>query len=265
MQPSRIGTDEFSILTYWSNLLFFGHCVQCISFRVVLWFGSWHWTKDDRPSPEKGNHCSRHRWTLKCQWSLYHCIQTLLPFSWRWCVMIRLLIMKCCSVSLKQRCYWTERLPTLLLCTSNQCFNHFKHCPCMSLCVPCSPSCRRNASLKEWNWRNRIFCVHLHPWIMLVTMRHVMIPLNTGHVYALVYVRCHFQFHFHEWPCYFFEWREAKCNHGGRFYSSVCVLTILGRADNILKKNSRYCGWLLFFRWKKNIFINVCSSWLSVS
>jgi len=73
---------------------------------------------------------------------------------------------------------------------------------------------------------------------MLFTMRHVMISLNTGHVYALEYVRCHFQFHFHEWPCYSCKRREAKCNHGGRFYSSVCVLTILERADNILKKKT---------------------------
>jgi hypothetical protein len=141
------------------------------------------------------------------------------------------------------------------LCASNRCCNHFKHCPCMSLCVPCSPSCRRHSSHTELNWKERILCIHPHPWVMLVTMRHVKIPLNTGHVCALVYGNRHFQFHFCEWPRYSCEWREAKCNHRGRFCSSVCVLTILGRADNIFKKkNSRYCGWLLFFRWKKYFY-----------
>jgi hypothetical protein len=100
---------------------------------------------------------------------------------------------------------------------------------------------------------------------VLFTKTPVMIPLDTGCVYALAGGNIHFQFHFQEWPRCTSERREAKCNHRGRFYSSVCVLTILGRADNIFKKTLNIVDGC-YFSDEKNIFINVvCSSWLSIT
>lgn len=143
---------QMNATLYLTEVIFFSlDIIQCISFRLVIWFGSWRWKIDDGPSPEKEGPFNRHRWTSK--YSSSSCPNTLNHFlehnvSWLDCSLLS--TVHSCS---KQRCYWTVKVAHLVLCTSNQCCNHFKLYPCISVCVSCSPSCRRNASLKEWNWR----------------------------------------------------------------------------------------------------------------
>jgi hypothetical protein len=79
--------------TLWlTEVIFFSpDIIQCISFRVVMWFGSWRWKIDDGRSPEKEGKFSRHRWTSKylsssCPNTVNHFLEHIV--SWLDCLLL---------------------------------------------------------------------------------------------------------------------------------------------------------------------------------
>jgi hypothetical protein len=72
------GMAQMNATLWLTEVIFSLNIIQCISFRVVIWFGSWHWKIDDGPSPEKEGQFSRHRWTSK--YSSSSCPNTLNHF-----------------------------------------------------------------------------------------------------------------------------------------------------------------------------------------